>query len=64
MRSGQNPEVELWVTELASGKIEPALPGSTVESRFTSGNYAVSRDEKRIVFAKKRQNGISHLWLA
>ena len=35
-----------------------------MEPGFTSKNYAISKDGKQIVFAKKDQNGISHLWIA
>jgi len=64
MQSGQSSKVELWVTELATGKNERVLPGYDVFSAFRRPDYSVSSDDKQIVFAMKDQNGISHLWLA
>jgi eukaryotic-like serine/threonine-protein kinase len=62
-QSGQAPGAELWVTELASGRSEPLLPGYNVQASFDV-NYAISHDERRIAFAMKDQHGVSHLWVA
>jgi hypothetical protein len=66
MRSGQSPDLELWVTDLASSKSEPVLPGHSVELGGITNdrNYALSKDGKQIAFVKKVENDISHLWLA
>ena len=65
MQSGQSPEVELWVAELASGKRQRLLEAFPVVN-VVSGtrHYAVSKDGSEILFAKPDQAGISHLWLA
>jgi eukaryotic-like serine/threonine-protein kinase len=64
MQSGQSPDVELWVTDLASNKSERLLGSFPVQ--FEVGHqrhYAVSRDGNHIVFAKLDQTGGSHLWM-
>jgi eukaryotic-like serine/threonine-protein kinase len=64
MQSGQSSDLELWFTELASGRNERVLPGYRVQSRFTAGDYAISPDEHRVAFSMKDQRGTSHLWVA
>jgi hypothetical protein len=63
-RSEPTGNVEIWVTDLASGKSTSLLPGYGVEGGLVPINYAVSRDEKRIVFAMRDEKGLSHLWIA
>jgi eukaryotic-like serine/threonine-protein kinase len=63
-RSEPTGNVEIWVTDLASGKSTSLLPGYGVEGGLVPINYAVSRDEKRIVFAMRDEKGFSHLWIA
>jgi Tol biopolymer transport system component/tRNA A-37 threonylcarbamoyl transferase component Bud32 len=64
MQSGQSPGLELWVTELASGRSERVLPGYSMLPSFFGGGYAISQDERRVAFAMKDQHGTSHLWVA
>jgi Tol biopolymer transport system component len=64
MQSGQSSKIELWVTELATGKNERLLPGYDIFSSFRLQDYSVSSDDKQIAFAMKDQNGVNHLWLA
>lgn len=61
--SGQSQGLELWVTELASGRSERVLPGYNVQASLDL-NYTISHDERRVAFARKDQHGISHLWVA
>jgi hypothetical protein len=63
MQSGQTPDWELWVTELASGKRNRIFPGYGVQPGFATTNYSVSKDGKQVAFARKDSTGISHLWL-
>ena len=64
MQSGQSPEVELWVTELATGKRERLLEVFPVQNAVSHArHYAVSKDGSQIVFARLDQGGVSHLWL-
>jgi len=57
-------QAELWSMDLASGKSDRVLPGYTVESGGDNRNYSVSADGKRVVFAKKDEKGVLHLWTA
>jgi hypothetical protein len=43
-RIGQSEEVELWSTELRSGRSERVVPGYGIESGLDSKNYAITRD--------------------
>lgn len=64
MQSGESPEVELWMTELATGKRERLVEAFAVQnSASQTRHYAVSKDGSQIVFAKLDQIGVSHLWL-
>src|SRR5277367_5105235 len=63
-RSGTAGAAELWRSEIASGQSERLLPGYEIEVGTESRNYAVSPDESRIVFARRDERGISHLWIA
>jgi Tol biopolymer transport system component len=64
MQSGQSPGLELWVTELASGRSERVISGYSLQPRFSAGDYTISEDERRVAFSMKDQRGISHLWVA
>jgi serine/threonine protein kinase/Tol biopolymer transport system component len=50
---------ELWVADLASGAIERAVPGMSVEH-----SYDLSPDGKQIAFDSLDGQGQPHLWLA
>jgi eukaryotic-like serine/threonine-protein kinase len=62
-QEGSN-EAELWITDLANWKSERLLPGYTIESDSDSNNYSVTKDGQRLVFAKKDDKGVLHLWVA
>jgi len=49
---------ELWVVDLESNHSERVLPG------FTTGQYDISSDEKRVVFSVRDPDGKIQLWLA
>jgi eukaryotic-like serine/threonine-protein kinase len=63
-RQEGSTQPELWVTDLANWKNERALPGYTIESDSDSNNYSVTKDGQRIVFAKRDDKGLLHLWIA
>ena len=44
MSNGQTQGEELWVKDLAGGKIDRVLPGNSMEA------YSVSRDGKEVAF--------------
>jgi serine/threonine protein kinase len=58
MASGSSPGYELWIDDLASGKMDKLLP-----SYFMSG-YAVSRDGSQVAFSMDDRSGHSSLWIA
>jgi serine/threonine protein kinase len=58
MANGRTHGYELWVKELAAGKMERVLPDYPME------RYAVSRDGKQVAFAMNDRNGHSSLWVA
>jgi Tol biopolymer transport system component/tRNA A-37 threonylcarbamoyl transferase component Bud32 len=49
---------ELWVTELDANRSEKLLPG------FTTADFDISVDGKRVVFTRREANGKAQLWLA
>lgn len=57
MSNGQTHGTELWAKDLASGKVDPLLPGYDIQ------NYAISRDGKEIAFVMQ-ENGRPSLWIA
>jgi eukaryotic-like serine/threonine-protein kinase len=57
-------QVEIWSTELATGKSERVLPGYTVEGSSDLADYDVTNDGQRIAFARKDETGMLHLWIA
>ncbi len=59
MDNGQTHGKELWIKDLASGRVDRVVPGYAVHD-----SYAVSRDEKRVAFVMNDQNGRSSLWIA
>ena len=63
-RSGQEGNIEIWSTELESGKSDRVVPGYAVESGFDAKNYTVSLDGKEVAFASKDEKGIAHIWIA
>jgi eukaryotic-like serine/threonine-protein kinase len=58
MSNGQTQGYELWVKDLASGKVDRVLPGYSVES------YSVSYDGKEVAFVKNDASGRSNIWIA
>jgi serine/threonine protein kinase/Tol biopolymer transport system component len=63
-RSGRDPQPELWRINLENGEDERLVPGYSVEAAGDARNYSVSTDDKRVAFAMRDENGISHLWIA
>jgi eukaryotic-like serine/threonine-protein kinase len=63
-RSGTAGVAELWRSEIASGQNERMLPGYEIEVGTEAMNYGVSPDESHIVFTRRDERGISHLWIA
>ena len=65
-RAGQNGVVELWSTELTSGRSERVVPGYGIEATLPDyfASYAVAGDGNRVAFVKRDEKGISHLWIA
>jgi len=57
MANGQTQGFELWVKDLASGKVERLLPGYNMQG------YSVSRDGKEVAFTRVDQGGHPSLWL-
>jgi DNA-binding winged helix-turn-helix (wHTH) protein/Tol biopolymer transport system component len=58
MSNGQTQGEELWVKDLAGGKVDRVLPGNPMQA------YAVSQDGKEVAFTKDDQSGHSNLWVA
>ena len=56
--NGQARGFELWVKDLATGKMESVLPGYPMES------YSISADGKQVAFASVDSKGNSNLWTA
>jgi WD40 repeat protein len=65
-RAGQNDTVELWSTELASGRSDRVIPGYGIDETLPDyyASYAVTEDAHRVAFVKRDEKGISHLWIA
>jgi hypothetical protein len=65
-RAGQNDIVELWSTELASGRSDRVVPGYGIDLTLPDSyaSYAVTEDGTRVGFVMKDEKGISHLWIA
>ena len=59
MDNGQTHGRELWVKDLASGRVDRVVPGYAMQD-----SYAVSRDEKQVAFVMNDKNGRSSLWIA
>jgi len=65
MQSGQNPGVDLWSTELATGKSERVVSSSAISAGASlDDRYSLSHDDKQVAFSLKDQNGVSHVWIA
>ena len=58
MSNGQTQGEELWIKDLAGGKVDRVLPGNPMQS------YSVSRDGKEVAFTMNDQSGRSNLWVA
>jgi eukaryotic-like serine/threonine-protein kinase len=63
MANGQTHGKELWVKDLASGRVDRIVPGYAIQDSYAV-SYAVSRDEKQVAFVMNDQNGRSSLWIA
>jgi Tol biopolymer transport system component len=63
-RSGTAGVAELWRSNIETGQSERMLPGYEIEMGTETLNYGVSPDDSRIVFARRDEQGISHLWIA
>ncbi len=63
-RGGREMLTELWKLDIASGANESLLPGYGVDAGLDTRNYSVSADGKKIAFARRDENGVSHLWVA
>jgi eukaryotic-like serine/threonine-protein kinase len=64
VKSTSKQGAELWKLEISTGHTERLLPGYEFEVGTESKNYSISADDKRIVFVRKDEKGISHLWVA
>jgi eukaryotic-like serine/threonine-protein kinase len=64
LKSSGKQGVEIWKLEISTGQSERLLPGYEVEVGTETKNYSISADGKRIVFVRKDEKGISHLWVA
>jgi serine/threonine protein kinase/Tol biopolymer transport system component len=58
MANGQTQGYELWVRDLASGKIERVLPGYSMQE------YSVSQDGKEVAFVMNEPSGQPSIWIA
>jgi serine/threonine protein kinase/Tol biopolymer transport system component len=58
MANGRTAGYELWVNDLATGKVERLLPGYSMQ------DYSISKDGKQVAFAMSDQNGHPSLWVA
>ena len=58
MSNGQTQGQELWVKDLAGGKVDRVLPGNPMQA------YSVSRDGKQVAFTMNDQRVHSNLWVA
>jgi serine/threonine protein kinase/Tol biopolymer transport system component len=56
--NGQTRGDELFVKDLASGKLERLVPG------YGMGSYTISRDGKQVAFVMGDRSGHSALWIA
>jgi Tol biopolymer transport system component len=58
MSNGQTQGEELWIKDLAGGKVDRVLPGYPMQA------YSVSRDGNEVAFTMNDQSGHSNLWVA
>jgi eukaryotic-like serine/threonine-protein kinase len=58
MSNGQTQGEELWIKDLAGGRIDGVLPGYPMQA------YSVSRDGNEVAFTMNDQSGHSNLWVA
>ena len=58
MANGQTQGEELWVKDLATGRVDRVLPGYPMEA------YSISKDGKQVAFAMDKPSGRSSLWVA
>jgi serine/threonine protein kinase len=58
MANGRTHGDELWVKDLAAGKMERVLPD------YPMASYSVSRDGKQVAFAMNDRKGHSSVWIA
>jgi eukaryotic-like serine/threonine-protein kinase len=60
---GQNPGIDLWVRNLASGITERVASGSTIQPGGRLQDYAVSHDGKTVALVIRDDAGRAHIWL-
>jgi eukaryotic-like serine/threonine-protein kinase len=58
MTEGQSQEPQLWVRDLATGRVDKVVPGFPVD------NFAVSQDGKHVAFVRRGASGRLNLWTA
>jgi eukaryotic-like serine/threonine-protein kinase len=58
LTEGQSQEPQLWVRDLASGRMDKVVPG------FPVHDYAVSQDGKQVALVRRDANGHLSLWIA
>jgi eukaryotic-like serine/threonine-protein kinase len=65
-RDGQNDLVELWSTELTTGKSDRVVPGYGIDPTFMDyyASYDVTEDGNCVAFLKRDEKGIFHIWIA
>src|SRR5207302_7834380 len=57
--SATTDPVELWLTELDSGRSEPLLPGFSL----FSGAFDIAPDGRQVVVSARDTNGKARLWV-
>jgi len=57
-RESSDPWIDLWTTDVASGKSERVLTGFAIDA------YDVSPDGRQVVFSARNNDGLSQLWIA
>jgi eukaryotic-like serine/threonine-protein kinase len=62
-QSGQNPGIDLWVRDLASGSSELVASGGSIQSGSTVDDYSVSQDGKHAALSLKDEAGVLHVWM-
>jgi eukaryotic-like serine/threonine-protein kinase len=61
--AGKSPKEELWRTDLKSGDSERLLPGYGVDTAAGRPDYSISKDENRVAFGSRDENGVTNIWI-